>query len=116
MGLELEGDIFSQTIPTLIQPISKSGETGVFRVTDGRFEKSVYFQEGRAIFATSSDPEDRLGVLFLRQGVLSLDNLVNAAEVSLRSHKRLGTVLVEFELCKLFTPRQAPDRQFFVAG
>ena len=100
MGLELEGEISSQTIPSLIQPISQSGETGVFHVSDGRREKTVYFLEGRAIFATSDDPEDRLGVLFLRKGLLSLENLINAVDVSLRTHKRLGTVLVEFEFIR----------------
>ncbi len=53
--LEIEGEISGQTIPALIRQNSQTGETGVFKVVDGKVEKSVYFQEGRAIFATSND-------------------------------------------------------------
>ncbi len=94
--LEIEGKISGQTIPTLIRQISQTGETGVFKVVDGKVEKSVNFHEGRAIFATSNDPDDRLGELFLRQGLVSLENFLKAGEVSVRTKKRLGTVLVEF--------------------
>jgi len=49
--LDLEDEISGQTTPFLIQQISKTGETGVLKVVDGRIEKSIYFHEGRAIFA-----------------------------------------------------------------
>ncbi len=65
-------------------------------MVDGKVEKSVYFNEGRAIFATSNHPDDRLGELFFRQGLVSLENFLKAGEVSVRTKKRLGTVFVEF--------------------
>lgn len=95
--LNLEGGITTQTIPSLIQMISQTGETGVFKVQDGRVEKKVYFKEGNAVFATSNVPDDRLGALFLRQGLLSIETLAKSGEISFRTGKRLGTVLVEFE-------------------
>ncbi len=78
--LEIEGEIFGQTMPFLIQQISKTGETGILKVMKSGFEKSVFFQEGRAIFATSTDPEDRLGELLLRKGSVSLENFIQASE------------------------------------
>ena len=93
--MEIEGEIFDQTMPFLIQQISKTGETGILKVKESGFEKSVFFQEGRAIFATSTDPEDRLGELLLRKGSVSLENYLQASEESVRTRKRLGTVMVE---------------------
>lgn len=98
--LEIEGEISGQTIPALIRQISQTGETGVFKVVNGKVEKSVYFHEGRAIFATSNDPQDRLGELFFRQGLVSLANLLKAVEVSLGTKKRMGTFFVEFGIIR----------------
>ena len=58
--LAVEGEISNQTVPTLIQNISHSGETVVLLVEDGRAEKSVNFEEGRAGFAIPNAPEDSL--------------------------------------------------------
>jgi hypothetical protein len=95
--LNLEGEITTQTIPNLIQMISQTGETGVFWVADDRMEKKVYFKDGQAIFAASNVPDDRLGALFLRKGLLSIETLAKSGEISFRTGKRLGTVLVEFK-------------------
>ena len=89
--LELTGVITSQTIPQLIQMISQTGETGVFVVADQDSEKKVFFDKGRAVFAVSSDPDDRLGALFLRKGLLTIETLAKAGEISFRTGKRLGT-------------------------
>lgn len=56
--------------------------------------RSVVVQEGRLVFATSSNPDDRLGELLLRRGRLSLRQLVNAGQ-AVKPGKRLGTILVE---------------------
>lgn len=95
--LELTGGITSQTIPRLIQMISQTGETGVFLVRDQDSEKKIFFEKGRAVFAASSDPDNRLGALFLRKGLLTIETLAKAGEISFRTGKRLGTVLVEFK-------------------
>ena len=39
--LELEGEISSQTNPSLIRQISQTGETGVLKIVDGRFERRL---------------------------------------------------------------------------
>jgi hypothetical protein len=68
--------------------------TGVLEVSRGPVTKTLYFKNGRIVFAASSDPNDRLGEMLLRQGKISLDQL----EEALRrrpSGKRLGTLLVE---------------------
>jgi hypothetical protein len=56
--------------------------------------KKVYIDGGRIVFAASADPNDRLGELLLREGVVTLDQLERAI-TKLASGKRLGAILVE---------------------
>jgi hypothetical protein len=56
--------------------------------------KKVYIDEGRIVFARSGDPDDRLGDLLLREGLITLDQL-EAALAQLVGSKRLGTILVD---------------------
>jgi len=81
-------------VPDLLWTLCRSGATGVLRITRCDIEKAVYVEEGRIVFATSSDPDDRLGEMFLRRGLVSIDQLDQAIS-GLSSGKRLGTLLVE---------------------
>jgi hypothetical protein len=62
-------------------------------LTSRGITKKVYFSDGRIVFALSGDPDDRLGDLLLREGLITLDQLENAL-TQLSSGKRLGTILV----------------------
>jgi len=68
--------------------------TGVLRVTGEQLDKTVFFEDGNVVFARSADPDDRLGVLYLQDEVVTLDQL-EAASKKIGDGKRLGTVLVE---------------------
>jgi hypothetical protein len=54
----------------------------------------VYISEGRLIFATSTDPDDRLGEMLLRKGLITYRNLAESVQ-AIRAGKRQGTILVE---------------------
>jgi hypothetical protein len=82
------------SVPDLLWALCRRKVTGVLRISRGESRKSVYFEEGRIVFASSGDPDDRLGELLLREGLVSLERLESAVE-SLGDGKRLGTVLVE---------------------
>ena len=90
-----EGILSSATFPTLIYSILRRDETGVLTLTAETSEKSIYIRDGRPIFAISSDRDDRLGQVLFKTGLVSLEGLMEAAEESVKSGKRLGTVLVE---------------------
>lgn len=97
---DLEGEIRSYTLPSLLYGISQSRETGVLTLehltlSQTQTVKSIYIQDGQAIFATSNDRDDRLGQVLLRRGMISLERLLTAIDRSLGEKKRLGTVLVE---------------------
>ena len=54
----------------------------------------MYLSEGRLIFATSTDPDDRLGEMLLRKGLISYRALEESVQ-AIRAGKRQGTLLVE---------------------
>lgn len=90
----LAGRLQGISLPDLLWSLCREQRTGVLRVRRGGIEKSIYLEEGRIVFASSGDPNDRLGELFLRRGQVNLDQL-EAAIGGLATGKRLGTLLVE---------------------
>ena len=90
-----EGILSSATFPALVYSILRREDTGVLTLTGDNVEKSIYIQGGNPIFGTSSDRDDRLGNVLFKAGLVSLENLMQAVEISLKTGKRLGTVLVE---------------------
>ena len=82
------------SVPELLWGISLSEKTGVLRVVHGDVTKRVYIEEGRIVFGTSSDTDDRLGETLLREDLITLDQLQRAAG-RFGTGKRLGTILVE---------------------
>jgi hypothetical protein len=90
----LKGALEEQGLPEVLRPRVRAKRTGVLRFTRRRYVKTVYLSEGRVIFATSNDPDDRLGEMLLRKGRISY----RALEASVRAMlggKRQGTLLVE---------------------
>jgi hypothetical protein len=90
----LAGRLEGFSLPDLLWSLCRCQGTGVLRVFSGEFEKAVYMEEGRIVFASSSDPDDRLGELFLRGGLIQIEQLEQAV-AQLSSGKRLGALLVE---------------------
>jgi hypothetical protein len=68
--------------------------TGVLHLNRHDVAKKVFFQDGRIVFAASSETNDRLGETLLREGTIRLEQLQEATR-NLRPGKRLGTLLVE---------------------
>jgi DNA-binding NarL/FixJ family response regulator len=58
-------------------------------------EKTIVFQHGRPVFATSNQPEDRLGALLARAGKITDEQAELSHRRALDTGKRLGEVLVE---------------------
>jgi Domain of unknown function (DUF4388) len=82
------------SFPDLLWALSRRRSTGVLRIAAAGAEQALYLERGRIVFASSSDPNDRLGELFLREGRVTLDRLDEALARS-QNGKRLGTLLVE---------------------
>src|SRR3989442_8398730 len=93
-----EGILSTTTFPGLVYSVLRRKETGVLTLTGDTIEKSIYIQSGRPVFATSNDRDDRLGQIFFKAGLVSLEGLMGALERAAAEGKRLGTVPAEKEL------------------
>jgi hypothetical protein len=100
--MKLQGSLAERDVPDLIQALHESRYTGVLTLTHMGVGRRVIVQEGRLVFATSSDPDDRMGELLLRQGRITLRQYVEAGK-AVGPGKRLGGILVEQGL---LTPKE----------
>src|SRR5215216_4913017 len=92
--MKLQGSLAERDVPDLIQALHESRFTGVLTLTHMGVGRRVIVQEGRLVFATSTDPDDRMGELLLRQGRLTLRQYVQAGK-AIGPGKRMGGILVE---------------------
>ncbi len=106
-----EGVLSSTTFPTLVYSIMRQEETGILTLTGDAAEKSCYLSEGRPIFATSSDRDDRLTQILMKGGSIPLEVLMECLDRSLRERRRLGAVLLEMRAVPEHELRQALQAQ-----
>ncbi len=95
-GLTLRGTIEETSIPELLRSVMTSGETGVLHVRNGQVKKSFFLHTGRVVYATSSNPDERMGEDLLLRGKITIRQYLEASKL-IRPGKRLGAILVELE-------------------
>ncbi len=88
-----QGTIEEIRLPEIISNLSRRKETGTLYLKRQSLEKTLYFDEGKIVFAGSNDPDERLGVLLLRRNKVTYRNLQECAP-KVTPAKRLGTILV----------------------
>jgi hypothetical protein len=92
--LRLEGRLEESNLAKLMYSICRTGETGTLYLMHGPVTASIYINKGNVVFASSNDPDHRLGELLIRHGQIQYSQYV-AASTQLHGGKRLGGVLVE---------------------
>ena len=93
-SLTLSGDLSEIHLPTLLMSLYREQETGVLRVKCGSCTKSLFMQEGDVVFASSNDPDDRLGECLLRRGVITVEQYLESARRISPGHRQ-GEILVD---------------------
>ena len=94
--LTIRGEIETSSVPELIRSLVGSGETGILTFRNGDVAKSIYMQDGRILFAASTDPDERLGENLLLRGRITARQYREASKL-IRPGRRLGAILVELE-------------------
>ena len=94
--LTIKGQIENSSVPELVRSIVGSGETGVLTFRGGEATKSLYVQNGRVVFAASTDPDERLGEHLLVRGKITARQYLEASKM-IRPGRRLGAILVEMQ-------------------
>jgi hypothetical protein len=90
----LRGRLSAVSFPQLLAFLRSSERTGVLSLVNAGVRKSVYFKDGKVVFAGSSLTQDRLGEVLLRGGKISADEYLRLSN-RIRGGQRLGKALVE---------------------
>src|SRR3954451_7231446 len=93
-GLSIQGTLAETTVPDLFRSLVRSGETGIVSLEAIGRNDAIYFNEGKIIFASSSDPDMGLAEVLLRGGELTLKQY-NQAMDRLIVQRRIGALLCE---------------------
>jgi len=70
--LKSEGRLDEQDLPDLIQELSGVRWTGTLRLESDLNRIGIVAEDGRLVFANSSNPDYRLGPRLLRRGIITL--------------------------------------------
>ena len=89
------GDVKDMTIPWLFQSLRAEKKTGTVIFSRETAIKKVYFQNGDVIFASSNLDDDRFGDLLLRSNKLTRTQFDASTELTKKTGKKLGAILVE---------------------
>jgi hypothetical protein len=63
-------------------------------------ERIVHFDQGRPVFASSSDARDRMGVLLVREGKITASQFERCQAQAAESGRRMGEILIDFGYLK----------------
>ena len=98
-SLSIQGVLAETTVPDLIRSIVRSSETAVLSLEAIGRNDTIYFNEGRIVAATSSDPDVGLAETLLRSGELNIQQYNQVME-RLVVARRVGGLLVELGYLK----------------
>ena len=108
--LSIQGTLSETTVPDLFRSLIRSGETAIVSLEGFGRTDVIYVNEGKIIFASSTDPDMGLGEVLLRGGELNL-NQYNQATERLVTPRRFGALIVELGLLKPEDLSRAVERQ-----
>ncbi len=92
--LSIRGEIAETTVPDLVRSIVHGGDTAIMTLENADSDATIYFQNGRVVFASSSDRDLGLAELLLHDGDLDVQQYDNVLERMIVS-EAMGAVLCE---------------------
>ncbi|MFC2171877.1 DUF4388 domain-containing protein [Acidobacteriota bacterium] len=94
-GAEPRGSLRDTPLSDILRTIQIKGKTGVLVFSRGDDEKSLYFAEGKLVFASSNDTDERLGERLLRSGTISIGQYEESVKLLQETDKKQGAILCE---------------------
>ena len=89
--LVIRGEIETTSVPELLRSLLGSGETGVLTIRNGEAVKSIFILNGRVAYASSNNPDERMGEVMLVRGKITVRSFVEASK-RIRPGLRLGAI------------------------
>ncbi len=96
-GELVRGSCDAPAIVVRMWTMSATGRVTFFR---GDIEKIVFFDQGRPVFASSTELHDRMGELLYREGKITHAQYMHSKSLVAESGRRMGEVLVELGYLK----------------
>ena len=90
----LRGQLSQLPLPEILEHLRTSLATGILSLVSGGARKALYVKDGRAVFASSNLPNDRLGEILIRDGKITVEEY-EASIRAIHKGKRQGKALVE---------------------
>jgi hypothetical protein len=94
--LIIRGSLEEASLPELLRSICKNRESSILTFYSAEHQKSIYVNDGQIVFASSNNVDDRLGESLLRNGKVTLRNILDAVN-EVRPGKRLGSILCDHQ-------------------
>jgi hypothetical protein len=109
-NLSIQGALAETTVPDLFRSIVRSSETAVLSLDAIGRSDTIYFNEGRLVFAASTDPDMGLAETLLRTGEINIQQYSHAMERVVVARK-IGAVLCDLGYLKPDDLTRAVERQ-----
>jgi len=109
-NLSFTGDLSETTVPDLIRSIVRSSETAVLSLDANGRNDTIYFHEGKIVYASSTDPDMGLAETLLRGGELNVQQYDTAME-RLVVARRIAALLCEMGYLRPEDLPRAAERQ-----
>jgi hypothetical protein len=90
----LRGSLARLPLPDLLRELQGAAATGILALSAGGARKTLYFNGGRVVFATSNLPSDRLGEVLMRETKITPEQNEGSVR-SLSPGRRQGRFLLE---------------------
>ena len=95
MELPPNGNIKDFGFPKLLVYLNRNRKNGILTVKTPSFTKKIYIHKGDAVFALSTDDDDRLGETLIKMGKITLEQYDRSVEILKKTGRRQGDILVE---------------------
>ncbi len=94
--MSIKGNLNEASLPDVIQLLSLGKKTGVLSLSDRKNFGDIFFKNGKVIYCSIVNREDRIGQILLNQGVITDEMLEKALQIQEdENHNvRLGDILV----------------------
>jgi hypothetical protein len=96
----LGGELADADVPMLLGRAYAQALTGRLWMRRDEVEKSIYFESGRPVLATSNATQDRMIELFLRQGRITPAQHAQAVRAAAETGRRMGALLIDLGIMK----------------
>jgi hypothetical protein len=92
--MSFSGNLRTMPFSDLLQFLSANTVTGTLQIRHHQIVKVIFFEKGRIVSCSSSDPKEYLGHFLVSKGLINEEELRIAMEVQRNSKMLLGKVLV----------------------